>query len=633
MRLLFIVYGLCLMASMTVGQSADTLYLKEVAVYGLPVTTYVAGSKVEKIATGDRVATLGDALLREPSLYLKTYGNNQLTTIALRGTTASQTAVLWNGININSPTLGQTDFSLIPLFLFDEMSIHYGTASALYGSDAVGGSVMMGQSSPEFKRSPSFFLYQQIGSFGRISTGIKASYGNERWQFRTKIYRAFIENDFSYHSPAVGYRKKQIHAAVTNYGIDQQIHFKISETKTLAADILYTDNFRENQPAVTSIDANETLGDKNLRAAVNYYQHASWGVLHATSAFMRGIQAYTDDNTSTTITNQFTTMIHVNRSINTRSDLHYGLNYNQYTVSSSNFNHPREHRYDAFASYRYSVVEGWIVNVNMRQSVYAQRYAPFSPSIGTEIFLNHQENNSLKVRGQLARGFRVPTLNDRYWTPGGNQLTLPEDARHAEGGITWIRTFQNTKLKIDATGYKSWIDQMIVWMPQDDGIWSPTNLQKVNIRGAEFSSQLGSNFGSLKVKTGITYAFTQSLNKSGDPSIVNKQLAYVPVHNGNFFATASHAKNWNMGLNFMYTGIRYTTLDNTDYQSLPSYTLMDIFLSKKYAWDKLSIEVKGEVRNLLNVYYENLQNHAMPGRNYSISFLINFKHHHRNEKN
>src|SRR5688572_6926564 len=108
------------------AQLGDTTYLKEVSVFGLPVTSYATGSKVLQVKSGEEVATLSDKLIDETSFYLKTYGNNQLSTITIRGTTASQTAVLWNGININSPTLGQTDFSLIPLFLFDDVSVQYG---------------------------------------------------------------------------------------------------------------------------------------------------------------------------------------------------------------------------------------------------------------------------------------------------------------------------------------------------------------------------------------------------------------------------------------------------------------------------------------------------------------------------
>jgi vitamin B12 transporter len=634
MRSFITICVLCHLASAAFAQPPDTLYLKEVEVYGLPVTAYGVGSKVEKITTGDRVATLGDGLGGEASIYLKSYGNNQLTTIALRGTTASQTAVLWNGININSPTLGQTDFSLIPLFLFDEMSIHYGAGSSLYGSDAIGGSVMVGHSQPAFEKAPSISVYQQAGSFGRFASGIKTSYGNERWQFRTKVYRSTIANNFSYQAPAVGYTKNQTHAAVTNYGIDQQAFFKISEEKTMSAEVMYTNNFRQIQPAVTSREANETLKDQSLRIALNYNQDASWGILRATAAYMNSVQDYTNDKTSTALSDQFTGMIHVSKSINQRADVRYGLNFNQYAASSDNFSHAHEQRYDAFSSFRYAFTDRWITNVNVRQSVYAHRYAPLSPSIGTELYLRRQENRSVMLRGQIARGFRVPTLNDRYWVPTGNPFTKPEDARNVEAGIVWSRIFGKTHYKVDGTAYESWIDQMIVWQPNDEGLWSPSNLQKVNIKGLEFSSRFESQFKRFQLKMGADYSFTQSLNKAGDPALVNKQLAYVPLHSARFFGALSTDTNWSFGVNFMQTGIRYTTLDNKkDYQSsLKAYGLTDIFLTKKYALSRLSLEAKADVKNLMNVYYETLKNHAMPGRNYAISLLINFKHQPLHEK-
>src|SRR6187402_1862581 len=130
----------------SVAQS-DTTYLREVRVYGLPVTSHAVGAKIDQLDAGG-LGNLSDKLSSDVPLYLKSYGNNQLSTISIRGTTASQTAVLWNGININSPTLGQSDLALLPLYLFDQLSVRYGGSSALYGSDAIGGSILLGQQPP-----------------------------------------------------------------------------------------------------------------------------------------------------------------------------------------------------------------------------------------------------------------------------------------------------------------------------------------------------------------------------------------------------------------------------------------------------------------------------------------------------
>jgi len=81
--------GIFMWAGIAEAQLRDTTYLKEVRVYGLPVNTYSIGSKVEQIKTDNGVVTLSDKLIEETSLYLKTYGNNQLSTVTIRGTTAS----------------------------------------------------------------------------------------------------------------------------------------------------------------------------------------------------------------------------------------------------------------------------------------------------------------------------------------------------------------------------------------------------------------------------------------------------------------------------------------------------------------------------------------------------------------
>lgn len=614
------------MAPAAICQQQDTTYLNEVVVYGLSVTQYATGSKVQKINSGEHVSTLADGLAGEASLYLKTYGNGQLTTIALRGTTASQTAVLWNGVNINSPTLGQTDFSLIPLFLFDEASLHYGTASALYGSDAIGGSVMLGNTAAEFRKTFRASVSQQVGSFGRTGTGIKASYGNERLEFRTKLYRAYLRNDFPFDAPAVGYRKKQTNASVTNAGFDQQVHVKLSPRQALSAELMYTDNLREIQPAVTS-NQDEMMQDRHVRTAINYNNNAAWAVIHATAAYIYANQDFTrtGGETSNVRTGQLAAQVNADKQLSYRSYLRFGASYQAYTVNSANFDRSRESRYDAFASYRYAVVEPWIINLNIRQTFYNQHYAPFAPSLGTEVFLRKKENSTLMLRALSSRGYRVPTLNDRYYLPGGNPGIKPEKAIHAEGGLTWSETLRHTVLKLDATYYQSRIDRMIVWLPDNGGVWSASNLQKVNIRGAELALRTGNTSGKLKITAGAVYSFTHSLNKKGlSPSMDDKQLPYVPLHGANVFSALTNRRHWKVAVHYTYTGLRYNDLDNTDYQSLKPYGLVDITLGKKYVFSKWSAEMNAEARNLADVYYENLKNHAMPGRNYTLSLLINF---------
>lgn len=606
------------------GQAGDTTYLKEIQIYGLPVTSYATGSKVERLQSGDEVLTASDKLIDQTSFYFKTYGNNQLSTIALRGTTASQTAVLWNGMNINSPTLGQTDFSLLPLFLFDEMSIRYGSASSLYGSDAIGGSIMLGQKEPAFKRNFEGTLYQQVGSFGKFGTGVKATYGTERVESRTRLFWSVIENNFPFESPAVGYSKDQNNASVENYGLDQQVHFKISERQVISAEGMYTYNFREIQPAVTNVNANETLLDQHIRLSLNYQNDSRVGVLSITTGYIVSDQDYSDDLVSNVKSKQLSVLLGVDKGLNTRNSIRYGINYSNYWANSANYaSSISESRFDAFVSYRHALKSFWILNAGLRQSLYADRYAPFAPSLGTEVHALQREKEKVTIRGQVARGYRVPTLNDRYWVPGGNPDVSPEDAIHIEGGANWTRSRTNWNFALDGALYKTWVNDMIVWVPEGN-LWSPANLQSVSLLGAEVNAKTNYSAGNYRFRTELVYGYTKSINKTEeDPLFNNKQLAYVPIHSGRLFVSIAF-NDWSFDARLNVTGIRYTTLDNETTQSLDPYGLLDASISKRIKIRKLNLQLRADAFNLLNSYYENLKNHAMPGRHYALSILLNF---------
>ena len=68
------------------------------------------------------VNSLADILSQSTSVFIKNYGRGTLATASFRGTAPSHTQVLWNGMKINSPMLGQVDFSLIPSYFINDIS-------------------------------------------------------------------------------------------------------------------------------------------------------------------------------------------------------------------------------------------------------------------------------------------------------------------------------------------------------------------------------------------------------------------------------------------------------------------------------------------------------------------------------
>ena len=86
-------------------------------------------------------SSLTNLLNYNSGVYFKENGLGMVSSPSFRGTTAQQTAVTWNGVNINSQFNGQTDFNTINIRNFDDVTVRSGGGSALYGSGAIGGSI------------------------------------------------------------------------------------------------------------------------------------------------------------------------------------------------------------------------------------------------------------------------------------------------------------------------------------------------------------------------------------------------------------------------------------------------------------------------------------------------------------
>jgi vitamin B12 transporter len=633
MRYCFL-FLLIVLAASVHGQQLDTLkrtYLDEVSVYGLPVSRYASGTKVERISSASSASLLTSALSGESSIYFKNYGNEQLSTIALRGTSASHTAVLWNGINVSSPTLGQTDFSLFPAYLLEDITLQYGTSSSQYGSDALGGTVLLGQSKPQFTPGLNVQFLQQAGSFGRYFTGLKLQLANSRWEFRTKIMYRTLENNFKFNSPAVGYEKTQDHASVNTSGFNQQIHYNFSKNRWASFEVFHVYNFREIQSTVTySGDAVETLRDVNTRFNLSYQGLHRAGNIYASVAYLINDQVF--NKTSRTRIDQVTSIVNFDRAIGQRSSFRCGANASAYFADVANYKDGslQENRYDLFASLNHSLLPFWNFSLNLRQSFYAGHHAPFSPSLGTELKLLNMSKHKLMYRVQISRGYRVPTLNDRYWQPTGNPKLKPEDAFHIENGLNFSKTTNRHHIIADVSGYITKVNQWILWQPDTSGQWAPSNLQRVNASGVEASIKHKYTREKFSVNSGIKYSYTSSKNLKGltpsDNASIGKQLPYVPYHLSNAFIMIS-SRSWASEVSANYISLRFATLDNnkTPTESLEAYTQLNISVSRKIEWQMLAITTKLNVNNVLNTYYETLKSHAMPGRNLNFSLVINYK--------
>jgi vitamin B12 transporter len=141
--------ALCLAQSLATGSAlAETGASDTVQVIGTRVPTAL-DRVVADVVVIDReriratsADSVEDLLRREGGMQLSRNGGpGQSASILMRGSGASNTLVLIDGVRVGSATLGQTDLAAISLAQVERIEIMRGPGSSLYGADAIGGVV------------------------------------------------------------------------------------------------------------------------------------------------------------------------------------------------------------------------------------------------------------------------------------------------------------------------------------------------------------------------------------------------------------------------------------------------------------------------------------------------------------
>lgn len=230
---------------------------------------------------------------------------------------------------------------------------------------------------------------------------------------------------------------------------------------------------------------------------------------------------------------------------------------------------------------------------------------------------------NLSLRAFYKRIFRMPTLNDLYYTFIGNKYLKPEFTTQYNVGATYSRDwtggyFRRLDISIDA--YFNQVKDKIIAMPTSNQFqWTMLNLGYVEIRGMDVAAVGMMNFGPVGVDYRMTYTF-QKAQDFTDPesTYYGGQIPYIPWHSGSAIVGLKY-KSWSLDYSFIYTGARYESSANIpENYSLPWYT-SDLALAKEYALKKSRLRTSLEVNNLFNQQYEVVQCYPMPGVNFKLN--------------
>ncbi len=600
----------------------QTTQLNEVEITATPIEKFGVGATISTIDSTSiesfKQLTLAQLLSVQSSVYIKQYGAGMLSTISFRGTGASHTSVLWNGMQVGYPFLGQADLSLVPLDFVDEISLVHGSSSARFGTGAIGGIINMQSNAPN--KGIRLAVNQSVGSFGTTNSTIQLSKSGERGYLKIGGFYKQSKNNFPYKSSSGKDIGKQENANFFISGAQLSSLLQLTKSSSLAFDVQATHANRNLQSPIGSSASNNQV-DKNLWASLKFNHRLKSGSFNVQYGFLFDEINYEG---SVTNSNQHRLTAFFDYDLAANLSVEGGVNTNIIQVNTPFYDNEiaQENRTNLFASLLWLPLNKLKLSLNLRQAYVTGYKIPFTPSLGLDFKAHTSSTWQLNLKGQLARGYNVPTLNDRFWMPGGNLNLLPEESVNAEIGFD-LRGNENMPFWVKGTTYQLWVDNWILWLP-NGSVWSPENKRKVKGVGVELETGFEKELGNVRLKGWLNYAYTKSTNQEALDKYdrtAGKQLPYVPFHNGNITGQARVGK-WLVQATGVATGKRFTTTNNKT--EVPGYALLNIRVSHDVNLTHWSIQFYVDANNVTNTNYQSIINRAMPGINFLAGAKINF---------
>ena len=671
-RLCYILTALCLTFSAMAEER--TVAIREITVLGQrPMKEIgVQQTKLDSVALKENISfSMADVLTFNSSIFVKSYGRATLSTVAFRGTSPSHTQVSWNGMKINNPMLGMTDFSMIPSYFIDDASLLHGTSSVNETGGGLGGAVKL-STKPADADGFGVQYIQGIGSFKSFDEFLRLTYGNDHWQISTRAVYSSSPNDYKFLNRD---KKENVYDENMNiidqyYPVErnrsgsykdlhilQEVYYNTGKGDRLGLNAWYINSNREL--AMLTVDHGSDTDFDNRQREQTFRGVLSWDHIRRNwKVAAKGGYTYTWMAYDYKRDLGNGVMAHMTRSrssINTiygqaEGEYYIGnkwlftanLSMHQHFVESRDKNIVLQQGGNGILGYRKarpelsgSVSAKWRpterlgMSLVIREEMFGREWTPIIPAFFIDGVLSKRGN--IAAKASVSRNCRFPTLNDLYFLPGGNPDLKKESGWSYDAALSFAVGKQNVySLSGSASWFESFIKDWIIWLPTTKGFFSPDNIKDVHAYGVELQADL--NVALTKEwQLGLngTFSWTPSINV-GEPRTpadksVGKQLPYVPERSSTITGRLSW-RRWVFLYKWCYYSERYIMSSNDISLSgkLPPYFMSNISLEKSIPLKHIELSAKGVINNLFNEQYLSVLSRPMPGINFQIFLGIKF---------
>jgi outer membrane receptor for ferrienterochelin and colicins len=616
------------------GAGADEFSLPEVVVTDSRMETlmknapgFISVIRGEEIR--DHLETVSEAMGWATGANPLSYGSlGSRTGNSLRGSTNDQVLVLLDGVRLNDAQGGGFDLGSLASLPVERIEILRGGASALYGTNAVGGVINIVTRRPTIKpenhvdlswgsdlslrgfntytaslgrsqRVKDFsykfdFTHQQSeGNFNLGPYSYLDSSGNNISRIRNNAYRSEA------FSARLGWEreKKKFELANDFYQGKKEVPWSWPNVPSLGAE-------QENLRNLVCLSGSQAdfIGLNSLLGEKLYFQIQQ-------KSFFNNEDIPKDDPSES---NNYSLGGEVKWDLNLGSRLlitiapeikRDWIETNQYSE-----NHQRITA-SLFSQGRVNLFSERLFLVPAFRFDYHNDFGrAISPKAGVVL----APINDFRIKLNYGLSFRAPNFDDLYWeSPGmrGNPGLKPEKALNLDGGFSC----QIQKiLQLELAGFYNWFTDLIQWAPgeSDWDPWAPENVGKAQIWGIE-SDLIFKPFSFLSLKANHTYL--QARDHSGRPDVNQKDLIYRPRNKISGIMDVS----WKLYRAFgeaRWLDRRYTDLENAEY--LDPYMVFNLGLGMTI---RKNYDLAAKVKNVFDKRYQEEKGYPLPGREYLFS--------------
>ncbi len=594
------------------GQRDSLIVLDEVVLSDAKLLHFSKGTKIRVLNDSIQQkggASLTDLLRYNSSIYFKENGYGMVSSASFRGTNAQQTAVVWNGININSQLTGQTDFNTLIPGNYDNVVVRSGGGSVQYGSGAVGGAILLND---DFKFNESWKnnFITSYGSYNTSKLAFNTSLGKEKISFHFGINHLASENDYKY----LGTNRRNENGAYDHMNLNANVGFILSETQILK---VYHNTFigdRDFSGTLTA-PADENYKDINHRSLVelgsfNERKVARLKVGHLYERY-RYFPNKQREEFSFGQANTFLANYDYKYQLN-KITLNGIIDFSSIRAKGTSIENADRNFMAGTFMFSHELSDRLNYGVNLRKEAVSDFDSPFLFSLNSSYEV--AKNYTLDI--SASKNHRVPTFNDLYWKgagASGNLEVMPESSWQLELG----QSLKGKNYALSANVYTITTDNLIQWRPNDQGIWMAMNVQDVSQYGFELGFDWKKKWENQNVAWESEYSYTRSTDNT-----TNNQLLYVPEH----LIRSNLAYQYKKLVAFyqlLYNGSVYTTTDNSD--SLAGYVVANMGLDYHFPKiAKINFIFGLKVNNIFNKNYQNVAYRPMPNRNFQLQLITKF---------